>query len=69
MQYSPSEMLPRLYDYLLDVIACERIEVRPGRLEPRAIVRQRQHYPYLRITRSKWRERRFAGLPEVFYLS
>jgi hypothetical protein len=53
--------LPFVYQRLLDAIASCEIDVRPGRLEPRAIARERKHYPRLRISRTEWRQRRLGG--------
>ena len=69
MRGAATAALPRLYQDLLDAIALTTINVRPGRLEPRALARECKHYLYLRIPRSQWRERRLAGLPERLRLS
>jgi len=58
MAAAPASALPIYYDRLLDAIAAARIDVRPGRLEPRALTREWKHYPHLRITRSAWRNQR-----------
>jgi len=50
--------LPLLYQRLLDSIASTTVDIRPGRLEPRAIARERKHFPTLRITRTQWRDHR-----------
>jgi hypothetical protein len=55
MAVLPAAKLPRLYLALLDAIASSRIDVRPGRTEPRARSRESKHYPRLRISRQKWR--------------
>ncbi len=52
--------LPFVYERLLDAIASCEIDVRPGRLEPRAITRERKHYPRLRISRTEWRQQRLG---------
>jgi hypothetical protein len=52
--------LPFAYQRLLDAIASCEIDVRPGRLEPRAITREKKHYPYLRISRAEWRQQRLG---------
>lgn len=52
--------LPEMYRSLLAHIAASRVDVRPGRLEPRAVRRERKHYPYLRQRRSDWRASRLA---------
>ena len=50
MAAAPARLLPRLYRALLDAIASCDVDVRPGRLEPRALTREWKHYPRLRIT-------------------
>jgi hypothetical protein len=64
MNQAPTTALPRLYECMLDAIAFSAIDIRPGRLEPRALARECKHYLYLRIPRSEWLARRLAGLPE-----
>ncbi len=61
MSVAPLWKLPALHEGLLDAIASSEIEVRPGRLEPRALTREWKHYPHLRLSRSEWRRRRLAG--------
>ena len=61
MACSPAQRLPFMYERLLDAIAGNEIDIRPGRLEPRALTRERKHYPHLRTTRSQWRRKRLAG--------
>lgn len=58
MAAAPTWTLPTYYDRLLDAIAAARIDLRPGRLEPRALTREWKHYPHLRTTRSAWRNQR-----------
>ena len=58
MAAAPARMLPYLYQALLDAIASCDVDVRPGRLEPRALTREWKHYPHLRITRAEWRRQR-----------
>ena len=50
--------LPVLYERLLDAIASTSVDVRPGRLEPRALTREWKHYPHLRAARTDWRQQR-----------
>jgi hypothetical protein len=50
--------LPFLYERLLEAVASTSVDVRPGRLESRAIAREWKHYPRLRITRTEWRQQR-----------
>ena len=69
MRGAPATMLPTLYQDLLDAIALTLIDVRPGRLEPRALARECKHYLYIRIPRSLWRRRRLTGLRELLRLS
>jgi len=52
--------LPFVYQRLLDAIASCEIDVRPGRLEPRAITREWKHYPHLRVSRAEWRQQRLG---------
>jgi len=53
--------LPFLYDRLLDGVASTPVDIRPGRLEPRALTREWKHYPHLRTSRTQWRQQRLAG--------
>ncbi len=53
--------LPFLYDRLLDAVASTPVDIRPGRLEPRALTREWKHYPHLRTSRTQWRQQRLAG--------
>jgi len=55
MATEPPWKLPILYRALLHEIASHHNPVRAGRIEPRAIRRERKHYPTLRTTRSQWR--------------
>lgn len=61
MAAAPARMLPHLYQALLDAIASCDVDVRPGRLEPRALTREWKHYPHLRITRAEWRKQRLRS--------
>jgi hypothetical protein len=61
MSVSPAWKLPLLYEKLLEAIASTQIDVRPGRLEPRALTREWKHYPHLRQSRSSWRKQRLAS--------
>jgi hypothetical protein len=58
MAAAPASALPIYYERLLDAIAANEVDVRPGRLEPRALTREWKHYPHLRMTRSAWRNQR-----------
>jgi len=60
MAAAPTWALPIYYERLLDAIAAGRIDVRPGRLEPRALTREWKHYPHLRLSRSEWRNQRLG---------
>jgi len=51
----PAHRLPGLYPLLLDAIAASRLDIRPGRTEPRAVSRETKHYPRMRPQRSQWR--------------
>jgi hypothetical protein len=61
MAAAPDAKLPRLYERLLDLIASSQIDIRPGRLEPRALTREWKHYPRLRISRAQWRAQLLQG--------
>ena len=61
MAYSPARRLPFMYERLLDAIAGNEIDIRPGRLEPRAMSREPKRYPRLNTTRPVWRHKRLAG--------
>ena len=56
MSKAPAWKLPLIYQALLDAIATTEVDIRLGRSEPRAITRERKHYPRLKITRSEWRQ-------------
>lgn len=58
MAAAPAWALPIYYDRLLDAIAAAQIDVRPGRVEPRALTREWKHYPHLRTSRAAWRRQR-----------
>jgi len=58
MSVAAPERLPAMYERLLDAIASTEVDIRPGRLEPRALTREWKHYPHLRISRSRWRQQR-----------
>ena len=62
MTAAPAWALPIYYERLLDAIAAGAIDVRPGRLEPRALTREWKHYPHLRTTRSAWCRQRLRGV-------
>ena len=53
----PVLRLPQIYSAMIREIAHHRVPERPGRIEPRAIRRDRKHYPALKETRAKWRQR------------
>jgi len=53
----PIWKLPEIYKAMLAEIAAHLVPERPGRNEPRAVRRQRQHYPPLKTTREQWRKR------------
>jgi len=61
MATAPTALLPRLYQRLLDLIATSEIDIRPGRLEPRALTREWKHYPHLRISRAQGRTQLLQG--------
>ncbi len=57
MSTAPVWRLRELYTEMLAGIAAEKVRTRPGRNEPRAIAREKQHYPRLSIKRAEWRRR------------
>ena len=57
---APVFMLPRIYQAMLTEIASHVIPRRPGRREPRALRRDRKHYPALKTTRAQWRKQNAA---------
>lgn len=56
MSVMPVVRLPEMYDRLLEAIAWTEIDVRPHRLEPRAITREKKHYGRLKIPRQQWKK-------------
>jgi len=56
MSAAPVWRLPIIYQRLLDAIASTEVDIRPGRVEPRALTREWKHYPHLRTTRAEWRQ-------------
>jgi hypothetical protein len=52
--------LPLIYRSMLTEIASALIPVRPERIEPRMIQRERQHYPCMKMTRNRWRKQNVA---------
>jgi len=58
MAGAPPSALPVHHERLLDLIAAARVDVRPGRTEPRALTRESKQYPQLRISRSAWQSQR-----------
>jgi len=53
--YQHPTVLSRLYRCMLRQIARALVSLRPNRLEPRAIRREKKHYPSLKTTRAEWR--------------
>jgi len=51
----PLWKLPQIYKAMLVEIGTNLFPERPGRNEPRAVTRERKHYPKLRTTREQWR--------------
>jgi hypothetical protein len=58
MSSAKTQDLPLLHERLLKTIAASEVDVRPGRIEPRAVARERKHYPSLRQSRAAWRDGR-----------
>ena len=52
----PLWKLPQIYEAMLAEIAAHLVPKRPGRNEPRAVTRERKHYPKLKTTRQVWRK-------------
>ena len=52
--------LPRIYRAMLTEIASAIVPERPERIEPRMVRRERQHYPYMKMTRNRWRQKNVA---------
>jgi hypothetical protein len=52
--------LPLIYRAMLAEIAANIVEERPGRNEPRGVVRDPRQYPLLKITRAQWRKQNAA---------
>jgi hypothetical protein len=48
-------LVQHVYHAMLIEIASHLNPKRPGRLEPRAVCRERKHYPSLKTTRAQWR--------------
>lgn len=61
MSMADPQRLPAMYARLLDAIASVEVDVRPGRLEPRALTREWKHYPHLRMSRPEWRQQRLKA--------
>ena len=55
MSAAPLSRLQALYEEMLDAIARVEVPYRPGRVEPRAVRRERKHYERLKISRCSWR--------------
>lgn len=56
MAAAPAWKLPILFERLLDCLATTPVDVRPGRLEPRALSRETHRYPWRTLPRHKWRQ-------------
>ena len=52
--------LPLIYHAMLAEIATNIVKERPGRNEPRYVVRDSRQYPLLKITRAQWRKQNVA---------
>jgi Transposase DDE domain len=53
-------LLPRIYRAMLTEIASVIVPERPGRIEPRMVRREWQHYPSMKMTRTLWRLKHVA---------
>jgi hypothetical protein len=60
LSHVPLALVWEVYEAMLIEIASHVNPERPGRLEPRAVCRERKHYPSLRMTRAEWRARHVA---------
>jgi hypothetical protein len=60
MSAAPVREIRALYDMMIEAIAAAEAPERPGRTEPRALTRERKHYPHLRVSRAEWRRRHAA---------
>lgn len=60
MAVAPAWKLPILFERLLDCIATTEVDIRPGRLEPRAISREKHRYPWRTTSHQKWRAKQLA---------
>jgi hypothetical protein len=58
----PADRLRPAYEAMLDAVAACEVDVRPGRLEPRALTREWKHYPHLRSSRQEWRKKRLKNV-------
>jgi hypothetical protein len=56
LAYKPIWKLPQIYKAMLVEIGTCLVPERPGRNEPRAVTRERKHYPKLKSTRQQWRK-------------
>ncbi len=61
--HAPLVAIPGIYQALLTEIASHLNPDRPNRLEPRAVRRDRKHYPSLRVARAQWKARHHAASP------
>jgi len=57
MSSAPAWQLPTLYDEMIFYMCHYRNPFRPGRMEPRAIKRDKSQYPWLKISRLEWRRK------------
>lgn len=62
MSVAPTEQLPRMYEHLIEAIASTGVTARPGRIEPRVIMREKMHYPRSKISRLQWLQNRLRGV-------
>jgi hypothetical protein len=52
----PAWKLPYIYHAMLREISSQLVPERPDRIEPRALTREKKHYPSLKVTRDEWRK-------------
>jgi len=62
MSVAPPAQLFQMYEHLIEAIASTGVTPRPGRLEPRVIMREKMHYPRSKISRLQWLQKRLKGV-------
>jgi len=62
MSVAPPSQLLEMYERLIDAIASTGVTSRPGRIEPRVIMREKMHYPRSKMSRLQWLQQRLKGV-------